>query len=154
MGFNSGFKGLNCSWIHSCISNADIRRLLGSKEHVNVFWRSAILVVVDLCSTHSFHLLHSLHSLLSLSIHFTTIDSLQKTSERATYPLRSWRQTGIRTHDLSRRTAAVLRLRQRGHWDRQIIPITMIKSMKVDGQACSMNVSVRKSILGLWCGIL
>ena len=26
---------------------------------------------------------------------------------------------GIRTHDLSRRTAADLRLRPRGHWDRQ-----------------------------------
>ena len=33
---------------------------------------------------------------------------------------------GIRTHDLSRRGAANLRLRQRGHWDRRplIIPLT------------------------------
>ena len=34
---------------------------------------------------------------------------------------------GIRTHDLSRREAADLRLRPRGHWDRLIAEITVIK---------------------------
>ena len=31
---------------------------------------------------------------------------------------------GIRTHDLSRRAAADLRLRPRGHWDRQFVGIS------------------------------
>ena len=34
---------------------------------------------------------------------------------------------GIRTHDLSRRAAADLRLRPRGHWDRHLVMLVMLK---------------------------
>jgi len=37
---------------------------------------------------------------------------------------------GIRTHDLSRRAAADLRLRLRGHWDRQPVPIHKLNAIK------------------------
>ena len=35
---------------------------------------------------------------------------------------------GIRTHNLSRRGAADLRLRPRGHWDRQLVLLLILKS--------------------------
>jgi len=34
---------------------------------------------------------------------------------------------GIRTHDLSRRAAADLRIRPRGHWDRHINTLALLK---------------------------
>jgi len=37
---------------------------------------------------------------------------------------------GIRTHDLSRRAAADLRLRKRGHWDRHSKLLRTVKNFK------------------------
>ena len=39
---------------------------------------------------------------------------------------------GIRTHDLSRQAAVDLRLRPRGHWDRQSECVTKCKNLKED----------------------
>ena len=62
---------------------------------------------------------------------------------------RHWQQTnihapgGIRTHDLSRRAAADLQLRPRGHWDRQRLDILEWNSVrcseKCQQDACSVN---------------
>jgi hypothetical protein len=43
---------------------------------------------------------------------------------------------GIRTHDLSRRAAAVLRLRMRGHWDRHELNLPFQKEYEIL-RACS-----------------
>ena len=47
---------------------------------------------------------------------------------------------GIRTHNLSRRAAADLRLRQRGYWDRHI---SIIKGIKINIQYNSSKITVK-----------
>jgi len=55
---------------------------------------------------------------------------------------------GIRTHDLSRRAVADLRLRARGHWDRQAICTYIIQILVyLTERLCA---SIRRSI-GEWC---
>ena len=58
---------------------------------------------------------------------------------------------GIRTHDLSRRAAADLHLRQRGHWDRQLTGLCPVNICYGDGKN---NISIENRAVWLledWC---
>jgi hypothetical protein len=51
------------------------------------------------------------------------------TSDQLVAETSTWQHTTLRTHDLSRRGAADLRLRPRGHWERLILDITICNYM-------------------------
>jgi len=87
------------------------------------------------------------HGLLIRS-HTTTHQSvgLLWTSDQLVTETSTWQHTtlttnihapsGIWTHDLSRRAAADLRLRPRGHWDQQIYVLYRIKIMNHKDRLC------------------
>jgi hypothetical protein len=107
---------LSWSWIHSWISNVDTRGLFGSNTQVSVFCRSVMSVVTN-CFTS-----HLLHTYTKTNSNTTYLHNRSTSVHETTSPFSSQRQTvsEIWTHYLSRRTAADLRLRPRGNWERRI----------------------------------